>query len=113
MGLFPLWCRIFPTAPADAAPLRHIGLYVYRRSFLDVYIGLAPTPAERCESLEQLRVLQHGYRIAVAVWEGERGGEAGGIDTPEQYEAFVARWLAAGGRAADSHSGQRAADQRR
>ena len=76
----------------DAAPLRHVGLYVYRRSFLDVYVGLEPTPAERCESLEQLRVLQHGYKIAVAVRECSHQG----VDTPEQYEAFVGRWRAAG-----------------
>lgn len=74
----------------DARPLRHVGLYVYRRSFLDTYITLASTPAERCESLEQLRVLEHGHRIAVAV----RQCSHQGIDTPEQYEQFVARWRA-------------------
>ena len=74
----------------DAAPLRHVGIYVYRRSFLEIYIDLPETPAERAESLEQLRVLQHGYRIAVAVRESSHQG----IDTPEQYEAFVARWRA-------------------
>lgn len=83
----------------DAAPLRHVGLYVYRRAFLDTYITLESTPAERCESLEQLRVLQHGHRIAVAVCESSHQG----VDTPEQYDAFVRRWLA----------GQVAADQRR
>ncbi len=82
----------------DATPLRHVGLYVYRRSFLDTYTTLEPTPAERCESLEQLRVLQHGYRIAVAVCERPERGAGGGIDTPEQYEAFVRRWLASQGR---------------
>lgn len=74
----------------DAAPLRHVGLYVYRRSFLDIYVTLTPTPAERCESLEQLRILQHGHKIAVAVCDSSHQG----IDTPEQYEAFVRRWLA-------------------
>lgn len=72
----------------DAAPLRHIGLYVYRRSFLEIYIDLPSTPAERSESLEQLRILQHGYKIAVAVRESSHQG----IDTPDQYEAFVQRW---------------------
>lgn len=77
---------------ADAAPLRHIGLYAYRRSFLKAYGALAPTPLERAEKLEQLRVLEHGYNIAVAVCES--ADTAVGIDTPEQYEAFVARWRA-------------------
>ncbi len=78
---------------ADAAMLRHVGVYVYRRSFLEIYIDLPSTPAERCESLEQLRILQHGYKIAVAVRESTHQG----IDTPEQYEAFVARWAARSG----------------
>lgn len=72
-------------------PLKHVGLYVYRRSFLDQYLRLEPSPLEQTEQLEQLRVLYHGFAIAVAVCPG-RG--FGGIDTPEQYEAFVKRWRA-------------------
>lgn len=75
---------------AAARPLRHVGLYVYRRAFLDQYVRLEPTPLERAEQLEQLRALEHGYQIAVAVRDAARVG----IDTPEQYEAFVARWRA-------------------
>lgn len=71
-------------------PLKHIGLYVYRRPFLDTYVSLPPTDLERTEQLEQLRVLAHGHAIAVAL--GEPRLHAG-IDTPEQYEAFVARYL--------------------
>lgn len=71
------------------SPLRHIGLYVYRRSFLDRYLTLTPTPLERAESLEQLRILEHGFSIAVARLEREMG--FAGIDTPEQYESFVRR----------------------
>lgn len=74
---------------AWSPPLCHVGLYVYRRAFLDVYTSLAATELERVESLEQLRVLAHGHRVAVAVMD-ERG--FGGIDTAEQYEAFVERW---------------------
>ena len=48
-------------------PLRHVGLYAYRAAFLDAYQGLAPSPLEALESLEQLRALWHGYRIAVLV----------------------------------------------
>lgn len=70
-------------------PLRHVGLYVYRRSFLERYLTLAPTPLEQAESLEQLRILEHGFTIAVATMEEEVG--YAGIDTPEQYEAFVKR----------------------
>lgn len=44
----------------------HVGLYVYRRDFLLTLAGLAPTPLEQIESLEQLRVLEHGYKLRVA-----------------------------------------------
>lgn len=79
-----------PGAGPYPPPLCHVGLYVYRRPFLDTYIALSPTELERTESLEQLRVLAHGHRIAVAVLNA-RG--FGGIDTPEQYAAFVERRL--------------------
>jgi len=68
--------------------LRHVGLYVYRREFLSVYAGLEPTPAEELEKLEQLRILEHGYRIAVGIHDCSHVG----IDTPEQYQAFVERF---------------------
>lgn len=69
---------------------RHIGLYVYRRRFLARYAGLAPTPLELEEKLEQLRVLEHALPMAVASYE-PGGPIRAGIDTPEQYEAFVQR----------------------
>jgi 3-deoxy-manno-octulosonate cytidylyltransferase (CMP-KDO synthetase) len=72
--------------PDPSMYLKHIGLYAYRRDFLPVYIALPPTPAEQREKLEQLRVLEHGYCIAVARAHVDRHG----IDTPDQYEAFVA-----------------------
>jgi 3-deoxy-manno-octulosonate cytidylyltransferase (CMP-KDO synthetase) len=68
-------------------PLKHIGLYVYRRPFLATYVELEPTPLEQAEHLEQLRVLEHGHRIAVAIAEAHHHG----IDTREQYAAFVER----------------------
>lgn len=74
----------------EAGLLRHVGLYVYRRPFLDVYQNLTPTPLERTEVLEQLRVLEHGYAIAVAI----HSCSSQGIDTPEQYQAFVTRHAA-------------------
>jgi 3-deoxy-manno-octulosonate cytidylyltransferase (CMP-KDO synthetase) len=79
---------------AAARPLRHVGVYAYRRSFLERYAAMAPTPLERVESLEQLRVLEHGHAIAVALCERA----AHGVDTPEQYEAFVRRWRDSAGR---------------
>jgi 3-deoxy-manno-octulosonate cytidylyltransferase (CMP-KDO synthetase) len=51
--------------PAGIPFLRHIGIYAYRAGFLRRFAKLAPTPLERAESLEQLRALEHGYRIAV------------------------------------------------
>ena len=77
-------------APGAAAPRKHVGLYAYRRAFLDVFVGLAPTPLERTESLEQLRALEHGHPILCA--EGE--AHFTGIDTPEQYAEFVRRMRA-------------------
>lgn len=70
---------------AAIRPLKHIGLYAYRRDFLPVYISLPPAPCENAEKLEQLRVLEHGHAIAVAVAQVRHHG----IDTPEQYAAFV------------------------
>ena len=65
----------------------HIGLYAYRRDFLLRLATLAQTPTEKLESLEQLRVLEHGYSIAVGVVNDLTVG----IDTPEDYRAFVER----------------------
>jgi len=48
-----------------AAFARHIGLYAYRVGFLRAYRNLTPSPIESIESLEQLRALWHGFRIAV------------------------------------------------
>lgn len=50
-----------------AACHKHIGLYAYRREFLRKFATLAPTPLERSEKLEQLRVLEHGQKIRVAI----------------------------------------------
>jgi 3-deoxy-manno-octulosonate cytidylyltransferase (CMP-KDO synthetase) len=48
-----------------APVFHHLGLYAFRRDFLAAYASLSPTPLEQCEGLEQLRVLEHGYRIRV------------------------------------------------
>jgi len=70
------------------APLKHVGIYAYRVASLRAYAALEPTPLEQCEQLEQLRWLEHGYPIAVAV----RRASHHGIDTPEQYAEFVRRY---------------------
>lgn len=68
------------TALPQPAPLRHIGLYGYTAGFLRRFPTLPPAPLEQLESLEQLRVLWHGERIAVHV-SATRPGP--GVDTPE------------------------------
>lgn len=65
------------------APLRHIGLYAYRAGFLRRFPTLSAAPTERLESLEQLRVLWHGERIAVHVTAHAPGP---GVDTPQDLE---------------------------
>jgi 3-deoxy-manno-octulosonate cytidylyltransferase (CMP-KDO synthetase) len=64
--------------PPGAAPLRHIGLYAYRNDFLQTYPLLEASPLESIEALEQLRVLWHGFPIAVHI---TPGAPAAGVDT--------------------------------
>ena len=71
------------TLPAGFVPLRHIGLYAYRVSFLRRYASLAPAPTEVLESLEQLRALWHGFPIRVVHCDHP---PAPGVDTPEDLE---------------------------
>jgi 3-deoxy-manno-octulosonate cytidylyltransferase (CMP-KDO synthetase) len=72
------------TRPGHPPPpvWRHLGLYAYRRDFLLRIAGLAPTPLERAEGLEQLRVLEHGLTIATV----ETTADTIGVDTPEDLE---------------------------
>lgn len=72
-----------PATPAEGSVLRHVGLYGYRAGFLRRFPTLPPSPLEQLESLEQLRVLWHGERIAVHVAEQRPGP---GVDTPEDLE---------------------------
>jgi len=69
----------YPELPA----LRHVGLYAFRNGFLKTYSSLTVSPIEQQESLEQLRVLWHGYPIAVYVT--DKIPEAG-VDTPADLE---------------------------
>jgi 3-deoxy-manno-octulosonate cytidylyltransferase (CMP-KDO synthetase) len=73
-----------------ASFLQHIGLYAYRRDFLLQIASLPQATIEKIENLEQLRVLAAGYEIAVGVVDEPTIG----VDTPEDYRAFVKRWRA-------------------
>jgi 3-deoxy-manno-octulosonate cytidylyltransferase (CMP-KDO synthetase) len=81
-------------AQAVTAPpletLRHVGIYGYRASFLRAFPSLTHSPLEAMESLEQLRVLWHGHKIAVHVSPETPGP---GVDTPEDLER-VRRYFA-------------------
>lgn len=61
---------------------KHLGIYGYRRDFLLHYAELEPTPLQLAEDLEQLKVLEHGYRIKVAVVESDSIG----VDHPEDIK---------------------------
>ena len=61
---------------------KHIGLYVYRKDFLLKFAKMKPTPLEEAEKLEQLRVLENGYKIKVV----ETEHDSIGVDTEEDLE---------------------------
>lgn len=68
---------------------KHIGLYVYRRNFLVEFAKWKEAPLESAEKLEQLRMLEHGFRIAIAV----TTRDSIGIDTPEDLKKARKRLL--------------------
>lgn len=71
------------TAPSGEGPLyHHIGLYAYRRSALERFVSLPPSPLEQREKLEQLRALEAGMRIDVTIVDSVPLG----VDTPEDLE---------------------------
>jgi 3-deoxy-manno-octulosonate cytidylyltransferase (CMP-KDO synthetase) len=76
-----------PLPPCHA----HIGLYAYRRDFLLRFTDLPQTPLEQIESLEQLRALEHGFRIRTV----STVRDTVGVDTPEDLERARERLLAA------------------
>jgi 3-deoxy-manno-octulosonate cytidylyltransferase (CMP-KDO synthetase) len=76
-----------------ASIYRHIGLYGYRKAALARYVALAPSPLEQTEGLEQLRALEHGMTVRVAIVD-YRGRTHASVDAPEDVavaEAIVAR----------------------
>ena len=80
------------TAPYGDGPLyHHIGLYAYRRAALERFVALPPSPLEQRERLEQLRALEAGMRIDVALVDAVPLG----VDTPDDLErarAILATW---------------------
>ncbi len=69
--------------PGESPPyFRHIGLYAYRRDFLDTFIRLEPGILEKAEKLEQLRALEYGYPIAVTITKYD----CPEVDTPEDLK---------------------------
>jgi 3-deoxy-manno-octulosonate cytidylyltransferase (CMP-KDO synthetase) len=72
--------------PSSGTTFLHLGLYVYRVEFLRQFTRLDRAPLEIAESLEQLRALEHGFRIRVV----EVDSESWGIDTPTDLERFRA-----------------------
>ena len=74
--------------PSEGEWLRHIGIYAYRAGFLRHFAAMPPGRLERIESLEQLRVLEAGHRIAVALAPEEFPP---GVDTPEDLARAEAR----------------------
>jgi 3-deoxy-manno-octulosonate cytidylyltransferase (CMP-KDO synthetase) len=79
------------TAPSGDGPLyHHIGLYAYRRAALERFVALPPSPLEKRERLEQLRLIEAGLRIDVVIVDSVPLG----VDTPEDLEtarALLAR----------------------
>ena len=92
----------FPRRSGLVAPLRHIGIYVFRREFLERFAGLAPTPLEQTEALEQLRAVEHGVRIRVVL---TPHGSIG-VDTPADLARLAAHLVRARNGGAGGPGGQ-------
>jgi len=78
--------------PSDTPFLRHIGLYAYRAGFLRRYVEWRPAELESAESLEQLRILWHGFQIHVCL---AQEPPAQGVDTPgdlSRVETILRNW---------------------
>ena len=76
-----------PEPGPELRVLHHVGIYGFRKERLLAFTALEPTPREQAERLEQLRALEHGWRVRVL----DASEPAFGVDTPADYEAFLAR----------------------
>ena len=74
----------YPRRSEGHGAFEHIGMYAYTREFLLTYAALPQTPLEKLESLEQLRVLEHGYRLRVV--ETRQDYVPLSVDTPDDLE---------------------------
>lgn len=72
--------KVISATPGSPSTMKALGVYAYRAPFLPVYRSLAPSPLQVAEDLEQLRALEHGFRIPVAVVASFDGPS---VDTPE------------------------------
>ncbi len=77
---------------SGSPPLKHIGVYAFKRDALFEFTALEPVPLEKTEKLEQLRALYHGMAIKVLVTDKDHCG----IDTQQDYEEFLKRCDAGG-----------------
>lgn len=85
-GIFPGKKPSYPVGHEVA--LRHVGLYAFRRTALEKFLKLAPTPLEKAEGLEQLRALENGMSIKVLkIYQAPIG-----VDTPEDLEQVRKMW---------------------
>lgn len=96
-----------PFAREPAAAFKHVGIYAYRRDFLLRLTTLPRTPLEIAESLEQLRALEHGFRIRVV----ETLHDSIGVDTPEDLDR-VRRQMATPGPRLEDEAARRGAGLR-
>lgn len=78
----------FPRHEFSVPPLKHVGIYAYRRDFLLAYAKMEQTPLEKTESLEQLRALEMGYKIGVIPVETEDIGIDTEADLKKANEYF-------------------------
>ena len=82
----------FARNPRTQTVKKHVGIYAYRREALLAFAMWQPTPLEQAESLEQLRFLEHGYRMIMSA----AAGSEPAVDTPEQAEEVRAILAARG-----------------
>ena len=78
----PIPTLLTPSGDPESYFYKHIGIYAYNKDFLFTFKKLPPSSLEKNERLEQLRALEHGYRIRVI----ETKFETVGVDTPEDLE---------------------------
>ena len=75
-----------PPARIGTAWRRHIGIYAYRAGALRAFVSYPPSPLEKLEALEQLRLMEHGHAIAVAEADAP---VPGGVDTPADVDRVL------------------------